>query len=894
MPNVNFASGQTIDISQFSVVNMPMGFQLTDINGQTWTLTPSMAPVDATHLSVKNDPTLRWVLGSSNGGGFVPEADYWVSPGGLNTNPGTQSAPMETMAAAYIKGYPNGVRIHADIGAQWSNGTETMGTTGAISIANKIWLRSDGWHTVIPGWLPMQQFEICGWSLGSDTQIGTPYAALTLFTSDSNDLDRLDAPPLWIASGTTQFRFKEVGWRHRMPARIGWDYRRNNDSSKALTTITNANRAATGLTTLTFGAMPGWVVSQLSRTANITTARVLVTAGSAFANLPGPLESKWFTVNAGSGSTSFPTTTFIPGATIVPNAVGGYFDVSYPDAGPNVALTPVTGGTATGHMLQVGDIVDWVSTNSQFPTTMYQVQAVTDATHVVLWDTNGYSPRNASTGDIANPGQLVLQCRQFGIAFDRWENCCIRGTFDFGPGGNTRWNYGPTIDHAGNNSFGTYVSGGEYDGACWDDGTSFHNGVRDHNRAAAWLVWSGFGGACALQMYDTKTLAGQIRFQGGRSDIAGIRASNVLQDGTIGLATYACIDIPSVAEGGGPVSILNLDNCGNADAGGSFGDVDLGFNPGFVTGCNVVLRGNNAVLTNCFYRAGNGITDSFESQGFLGWEPGGYLSGKRDDAVSQFGVYQALGITNQISENVSTWSTNAFGNAVTVTSGQASPDGSSSAFKLVSPSSGGAKFTSVNLGGGIAAGDYIVASAWIKAPSGGVNAAVGSFMWLSMFSSATESLTDVVASTAGIRAGNGEWQFVNLIGQIGATAVSNAYTWANFQIYTPQGSVPIYVDGAFIAYFPAASFAKNDAFRYWRTLRHLPSYALPSGAAGTRAGQKLVGHGGLGTGTAFVAGVGSGQLTVVGSFTPKKYEPMYNADGTIKGWFELVNATINP
>jgi hypothetical protein len=77
---------------------------------------------------------------------------------------------------------------------------------------------------------------------------------------------------------------------------------------------------------------------------------------------------------------------------------------------------------------------------------------------------------------------------------------------------------------------------------------------------------------------------------------------------------------------------------------------------------------------------------------------------------------------------------------------------------------------------------------------------------------------------------------------------------------------------------PAANITGNSVFGY----------------GGVVFGQKVISASGLGTGLAYEEGVGSGQVTIAGSFSPKKYEPIFKADGTLKGWVELLDGSINP
>jgi hypothetical protein len=49
----------------------------------------------------------------------------------------------------------------------------------------------------------------------------------------------------------------------------------------------------------------------------------------------------------------------------------------------------------------------------------------------------------------------------------------------------------------------------------------------------------------------------------------------------------------------------------------------------------------------------------------------------------------------------------------------------------------------------------------------------------------------------------------------------------------------------------------------------------------------------VGEGEPYVEGVAQGQLTIIGSFSPKKLHPVTDRAGNFQGWVELINATIN-
>ena len=136
--------------------------------------------------------------------------------------------------------------------------------------------------------------------------------------------------------------------------------------------------------------------------------------------------------------------------------------------------------------------------------------------------------------------------------------------------------------------------------------------------------------------------------------------------------------------------------------------------------------------------------------------------------------------------------------------------------------------------------------------------------------------------------GDGDWQWATGIGQVLKSATGGSST---LEVHFPV-SADYYFYAPTVYYLPLADFTRNEAYRIHATFVSMPTY-LQSGCAGTMAGVPLIGHGGLGTDNAFVEGVDPGELTIVGSFTPKKYEPILAADGTVKGWVELLDGTVN-
>lgn len=61
MANVNIVGGQSVSLSSLDVRGYVIGATLTDTDGQPWILSKSTAAIDATHLAVLNDSSLRWL-----------------------------------------------------------------------------------------------------------------------------------------------------------------------------------------------------------------------------------------------------------------------------------------------------------------------------------------------------------------------------------------------------------------------------------------------------------------------------------------------------------------------------------------------------------------------------------------------------------------------------------------------------------------------------------------------------------------------------------------------------------------------------------------------------------------------------------------------------------------
>jgi hypothetical protein len=160
-----------------------------------------------------------------------------------------------------------------------------------------------------------------------------------------------------------------------------------------------------------------------------------------------------------------------------------------------------------------------------------------------------------------------------------------------------------------------------------------------------------------------------------------------------------------------------------------------------------------------------------------------------------------------------------------------------------------------------------------------------------MFRVITGAVTFAESATGGIPTpytGTG-WQFVSGFLTV-ATVIDSTPTYSVNIIL--QSSAVCGLWGMTAHYIPP-SLGDNDACEYMGVATSKPRYLRP-GECGTMEGQPLFGHGGLGSGLALVEGVGAGQVTIAGSFSPKKYEPVLDAaTGAIKGFVELLDGEIN-
>jgi hypothetical protein len=230
---------------------------------------------------------------------------------------------------------------------------------------------------------------------------------------------------------------------------------------------------------------------------------------------------------------------------------------------------------------------------------------------------------------------------------------------------------------------------------------------------------------------------------------------------------------------------------------------------------------------------------------------------------------------------------------VTVTTGVRDPFGGSQAVKL--SVSSGVKLISPYRGNPIGTWrerDVFMSAMWVR----GRPYTAQIYTLFGRYNADNFPLVDVLGYADTV--GSDEWNCVVAWGRASGPALPTGNTAIEIQIQMNAGDeIEVFQPQI---YFLSQDAAGADFERVTDTelaeiatnLNTAPGYLYPN-TLGTPEQYKLIGHGGLGTALSYVQGTSPGQLTIVGSFTPKKYEPIFGANNQIKGWVELINATIN-
>ena len=266
----DIARNSFIDFTAIDVTELNLGYQIIDQSSEEfWVLAASQAAIDHTTAeAVLGRPDLRWLATGQFVGQPIGPSDFthysvrYVHPLGSNSAPGTLNEPMKTGAAAYLALPSTGGTIYFATGAAWSDGTEGHGLVAGQSCHLSEWLTLVP-SVSIPGWLPYKPVVFEGYGLDTVDQFGN--STVTLYWGNSSDFKRRD-PGLWLVGTTIPFRAENITIFSALPARIGWDYRRNlSDGSVAWGNIDHAHRSGDGTTTFTLSPPAPYELVSLTR-----------------------------------------------------------------------------------------------------------------------------------------------------------------------------------------------------------------------------------------------------------------------------------------------------------------------------------------------------------------------------------------------------------------------------------------------------------------------------------------------------------------------------------------------------------------------------------------------------------------------------------------------------
>jgi hypothetical protein len=855
MPTIQLVDSTYGDLTDLDVVGKPIGYSTADIStGDLWILSNSTEEVD--HVDVEavngNHPQMRWLR--DQGSNAAPKTEgliLYASPAGDNASTGADwSTAMENgynaMARIIDAG---GGELHLLDSTVWGGPVTDQGC----------WLRDDGlpvegFQSVVPvrivhhGGRHMQFGQPAGRLVGGKTAAGDRFHPLFWVCASGRS-------PVVIENALPAYSAHECN----QVGRFGWDYRRTAAGAIDFANITEWDRAA-GSAVLTVELPAGLAITNATRTSNVTR---LTFAAQTFINAS---VGQWITVTSSSGSFSsgpFQVTNYQVGS----NPTW----LEYADVGANANVNNI--GTWQTHGVKRYDRIEVVSTDGEVPSCAYRVTDTTALTITVV-DTYGYAPRTA-TVTVADPGTYVLQDRTnyaVGLLTLRNVGGAVSpsvGTDQFSPG--------PTMDF-GSTTDGRILFEG---GSC----TGYVPTVpcTDPDRACWMLVDPGSHGAAGLRVRHTDPGGTGIRVYGSKVASWAFRAESVHGDTQIGVSAPPQLE---VLEGGqyGTIYARDVFTDDNDPAVPNVrldaaGDQITVFDCGLVEATGNVSSGpwgsrNVSPIVagqNCFW-AGRAAADIPHAR--------------------RAGTLLTPRYRNFVQNDSSTWDLDG-GNITAAACSD--PWGGNTAIRLtrVGGSDGvyvfpqdedtdphtSTQFTHV-------VGDRWVAGCYLRRDTGLPGDPLFSF-------NMAGNNGNFGGSVAAVFTGDGEWQWYVFGGTLETITDSHSGVRFSLQAEFSRSGSSIDVCDPLLLRVPAGDMTDNE-FAEWVLALQPTDFYLPVGMAGTRPGIKVIGHGGLGTGLAYVEGVASGQLTVAGSFTPKKYEPILKADGTVKGWVELVDASVNP
>lgn len=810
----------------------------------------------------------------------VLTSERYVAPNGNDSAIGDEARPLQYLKTAWLQ--------LAAVGG------------GTIYVADGTIISADGHGLFIAGLgggvlsptaVPFMAVSVIGWGgLGTRGFTNIPPALLLGGALDPSS--EMDDPAIWISGSVSRpmsFSNLRFGGNNTLNKgmRWGWDYTRDDTGAIIKQNVTGAVRSS-GQTVLTVDPV-SFNICKIKRVANVVSVSLKFRAGQ---RTPIHIGMSVFV--------NFTSSDFTPATLTVVDTVSDVESlntITFASTGSPFTTGTIGGatiGAVTSNLALPRDYITLYGGTSEFPASTYRATAVTSTT-ITVTDYYGYSPRSASAS-ASNIGTYAVHNRlDFAVARVNMAN--VGASLITNDLSTERFVSGPNVDLANVEFFrgqDWFFDG--YDVAS----VAGQAGCRDPERRAAILCDVG-SAAAAVGFGDLDGVTngyGGIRYRCSSNGTAVVTIKNVICD--LPITGFQAVPAVEVLDGISSHNIY-LENISVVDVSGTpaikvnanspWSCVTVNTTYGDIEGpCNII-NGNFAQLEDA-----NAETPNRRGQ-YAVYGPERLLAGKHMAAFRHGGLGTAVlpsqGLVEALPAN---WQSIAAGVTVTIT-GIRDPFGGTSAIRLSSATDG--KLVSIfgrHIGVNSAVGDIYIAAMWFRGNTAHSDA-YG-------FSVQNNAQTEVYLSKTAFppRPLGGEWNCLVVGGRLaaadnGGTPVTTD-TITRLQLTLNAGaSVDVFEPTIYCLPASDAAFSSvsdNEVAEIVTHGRTSPGY-LSTGMLGTHYGQKVIAHGGIGTGLTYVEGAGSGALTIVGSFSPKRYQPTFAADGTtIRGWSELVNATINP
>jgi hypothetical protein len=732
-------------------------------------------------------------------------------------------------------------------------------------VANQgIWFRGDGLS--VAGFLPHVPITIKGWHAGVFTQFAYQAAARVIGGATAGQGRLL--PFLWAVQTSFPFVPTDIMPNNNgvanTPFRIGWDYQRKPNGSINWANVTSWARSS-GQATVTVALGNSIAITAASRTGGN-----IVTLTFANATMPLPIsrgDQQWIHVT--SSDSNFPSGDKQLFQT------NGVNTIAYVESGSNVTGGAI--GTWESHGICARDRIEVLSTDSEVPSTMYKVTGVTDATHFVVTDPNGFSPRTA-TITRTSPGQYVLQDRfnytcSVTTQYNNQASSIANSSID-------TFEAGPTFDYGGSSDARNVLERSSMGGGHALNNTSTH--FADLDRAACILLDGGASGSPALVGRDLRPFAGAIRAYPSQVGTSTFDFQRVIPDINIVVAAPPVVEIVN----GTQAYQMWCDNCFNTDnidptVPNIKADLAL-YSKVTLKDCGLVQIGQGGAMIlgtsgsiNGDWAGATALPVATELYGF---GPGGRVSGITSSTYRNIGGVFSPRFQNLLSDDPTAWPN---GIGATVTAGQADPHGGTSAVKV--DGTGLFRMASYSTTGN-AVGDRWIVCAQVR-KSGGFDVTDGSHEIFHVNQVNDNGPWNLVASIP--YSGDGDWQPVFAMFKLANAGTANDNTFCYLNVVS---TVTVYKP-TLIRIPNSVGMSDSEAFDYLTTLRGHPAFLAP-GQSGTDIGRKFIAHGGLGTAARYTVGVGSGQITL-GAANTKAVE-LFDESGSSLGVVAMSSFTVNP